>query len=179
MRGKKGFTLVELLIVITIMTLLAGLIVVLVKGMIEKARVTKTHGIIKMLDEGCHSYKVDTGVFPPRSGFPDSRCLHLYLGKEREIPAQYVSAGRPAMIKKPPLIEFKTDMLDLPPGRVTTDPGTSPVGVIDAWGRVIQYAYPGQHNLKGFDIWSFGKDGIDDSAQAPPIDDVNNWIKEF
>lgn len=40
----------------------------------------------------------------------------------------------------------------------------------DPWGTPYQYRCPGQHNQKGFDLWSFGPDGNDGGG-----DDIDNW----
>ncbi len=40
----------------------------------------------------------------------------------------------------------------------------------DPWGRPYQYAYPGQHNPAGFDVWSNGPDG-----RSGTSDDIGNW----
>lgn len=41
---------------------------------------------------------------------------------------------------------------------------------VDPWNMPYQYAYPGQRNPSGFDIWSLGPDGVDGSG-----DEVGNW----
>jgi type II secretion system protein G len=40
----------------------------------------------------------------------------------------------------------------------------------DPWGHPYKYVRPGQHNPKGFDLYSFGPDGMDGTA-----DDIGNW----
>ena len=40
----------------------------------------------------------------------------------------------------------------------------------DPWGHDYKYKCPGAHNLKNFDLWSVGKDGIDRTD-----DDITNW----
>jgi general secretion pathway protein G len=40
----------------------------------------------------------------------------------------------------------------------------------DPWGEPYQYAYPGTHNPKSFDVWSKGKD-----KQSGTADDIGNW----
>jgi hypothetical protein len=40
----------------------------------------------------------------------------------------------------------------------------------DPWGHPYHYRSPGIHNLAGFDAWSVGPDGVDESA-----DDIGNW----
>jgi general secretion pathway protein G len=41
--------------------------------------------------------------------------------------------------------------------------------IMDPWGNPYQYRRPGLKNADGFDIWSFGKDGIESA------DDIGNW----
>jgi general secretion pathway protein G len=40
----------------------------------------------------------------------------------------------------------------------------------DPWGNPYQYRCPGQHNAKSYDLYSFGPDGQDGTA-----DDIDNW----
>jgi general secretion pathway protein G len=42
---------------------------------------------------------------------------------------------------------------------------------LDPWGRPYQYAYPGQNNPNGPDVWSAGPDRNDGTD-----DDVANWM---
>lgn len=42
----------------------------------------------------------------------------------------------------------------------------------DPWQMPIQYAYPGQFNQTGPDIWSFGPDKQNNTA-----DDVQGWVR--
>src|SRR5688572_12691729 len=46
------------------------------------------------------------------------------------------------------------------------DPHVIPV---DPWGRPVQYRHPGVKSSLGFDVWSFGPDGIRSD------DDIGNW----
>jgi general secretion pathway protein G len=41
---------------------------------------------------------------------------------------------------------------------------------LDPWGNPYQYACPGTHNPDGYDVWSFGPDGANGTA-----DDIGNW----
>ncbi len=40
----------------------------------------------------------------------------------------------------------------------------------DPWGNAYQYACPGAHNCKGYDLYSFGPDGKPGTG-----DDITNW----
>lgn len=44
-----------------------------------------------------------------------------------------------------------------------------PDGIMDPWGRKMQYRHPGKHNTGGYDIFSFGPDGVESG------DDIGNW----
>jgi general secretion pathway protein G len=44
---------------------------------------------------------------------------------------------------------------------------------LDPWDNPYQYSYPGTRNQDRFDIWSFGPDGADGTA-----DDIGNWPEE-
>lgn len=39
----------------------------------------------------------------------------------------------------------------------------------DPWGNKYQYAFPGTHNKNGYDLYSFGPDGVQSD------DDIANW----
>jgi general secretion pathway protein G len=43
---------------------------------------------------------------------------------------------------------------------------------LDPWGRVYQYKSPGTHRTHDYDLFSFGRDGVESS------DDVGNWEEE-
>lgn len=42
--------------------------------------------------------------------------------------------------------------------------------IVDPWDRAYQYQSPGAHNPSGYDIWSQGPDGLDQTD-----DDIGNW----
>lgn len=41
---------------------------------------------------------------------------------------------------------------------------------IDPWGRPYKYVCPGVHNTEDYDLFSFGRDGVEGGT-----DDINNW----
>jgi prepilin-type N-terminal cleavage/methylation domain-containing protein len=67
-RTRRGFTLVELLLVMGIIVLLVGLLLPAVTAAIVVARVASTENVIKNLGVGLESFKGDWGVYPP-SGY--------------------------------------------------------------------------------------------------------------
>jgi general secretion pathway protein G len=45
----------------------------------------------------------------------------------------------------------------------------------DPWGNAFEYRCPGQMNPGGYDLWSRGPDGKNDSG-AKGSDDIKNWV---
>lgn len=45
-----------------------------------------------------------------------------------------------------------------------------PEALIDPWGHKITYRNPGKHNAGGYDVFSNGADGLENTA-----DDIGNW----
>lgn len=41
---------------------------------------------------------------------------------------------------------------------------------LDPWKNPYQYRFPGTHNVRGYDVWSMGPDGLDGTE-----DDIGNW----
>ena len=63
-RARYGFTMVELMAVIVIIGLLAGVVAINVIGKIDKARVTATKANLKVLHHAVNQFKMDMGRFP-------------------------------------------------------------------------------------------------------------------
>ena len=83
-----------------------------------------------------------------------------------------------------PLLKYKIDMGGFPtsdqglsaliaaPGSTTGGKWRGPYlkkPPVDPWNNPYQYRYPGTHNPSGYDIWSFGPDGVESA------DDIGNW----
>jgi len=64
-RRRRGFTLVELLIVIAIIALLAGMIFPITKALNRSKLRTRAKGELALLETAIQSYKSKVGVYPP------------------------------------------------------------------------------------------------------------------
>ncbi len=47
---------------------------------------------------------------------------------------------------------------------------------VDPWGEPYQYEYPGQHNSRSFDLWTYGADGA--PGGEGPDRDLGNWTDD-
>lgn len=45
-----------------------------------------------------------------------------------------------------------------------------PDGLMDPWARKITYRNPGKRNAGGYDVFSLGPDGLENTE-----DDIGNW----
>ncbi len=63
-RSSRGFTLIELIVVIVILGLLAGLVAPRLFKHVAQSRITTTKAQIAAFQTALGAYKLDTGVFP-------------------------------------------------------------------------------------------------------------------
>ncbi len=75
-----------------------------------------------------------------------------------------------------PTTEQGLDALQMPPADMVdpsqwNGPYVNGSPQFDVWGNPYQYESPGNHNPDTFDLWSFGPDISDGTA-----DDVGNWL---
>lgn len=61
---ESGFTLIEMLVVIAILGILAGLVVPRIMAEPDKARVVKAKMQMESLTTALHQYRLDNGVYP-------------------------------------------------------------------------------------------------------------------
>lgn len=61
---RRAFTMIEIMAVIVIIGILAGIVAVSVAGKIDKARVIATKASLKMLHSAVIQFKLDTGRYP-------------------------------------------------------------------------------------------------------------------
>jgi general secretion pathway protein G len=63
-KSGKAFTIIEVMAVIVIIGILAGIVAVNVVGRIDKAKVTSTKANLKVLHSAVIQFKLDTGRYP-------------------------------------------------------------------------------------------------------------------
>lgn len=170
-RSRRGFTLVEMLVVICIVLVLLAFVTVFIPYVRTRGQVAKTVVLVQTLTNACQSYHTDYGKYPPKDAGGNSKSLHKYLGGPRKVIVAYSKSGPNITKDAPPYIAFDLTMLE--EGRADVFPGSNPSEIIDGFGRPIRYEEKGKNNPKGVDIWSLG----DDEGDAE--DDINNWTKDY
>ena len=126
-KSKKGFTLVELMLVVIIIGTLVAMVMPRLAGRTEQAKRAAAKADIEAnISSALDLYEIDNGTYPEN--------LDVLLEKKE---------GHGPYLKK---------------------------SAIDPWGHPYKYVYPGAHG--DYDLYSFGKDGIDNNGEG---DDVTNW----
>ncbi|OQB14136.1 MAG: Type II secretion system protein G precursor [Candidatus Omnitrophica bacterium ADurb.Bin205] len=130
--AKRGFTLIELMLVVIIIGVLSAMVVPSLSGRSEQAReqAAKTD-VNSSIPLSLDLYEMDMGSYPQQ------------LDYLRVRPGSGSENWRGPYLKRKP---------------------------VDPWGRPYMYKYPGERNPDGYDLFSTGRDGQQETA-----DDIGNW----
>ena len=109
-RGRSGFTLIELMVVIVIIGLLAALVVPRLIGQAEKAKVTTTRAQIKLLEQNLQLFRLDNGFYPSTEQGLEALVRKPEAGR---IPKNYAKDG---YIKQVPKDAWGNDFAYVAPG---------------------------------------------------------------
>jgi len=155
-RRAAGFTLTELLVVLFIIGLLAGLILTGVMAARRKIGRDNTRNMITTISGAIERYSSDWGDFPPgRGGLEGSEELFAALRSER-FEGPYLKG-------------------DFPPAKDTDN--NKRKELVDHWGRPIGYThhrnYTGEPRPDEYRLESPGLDGRRGTG-----DDIVNWKKK-
>jgi general secretion pathway protein G len=133
----RGFTLIEIMVVLAIIGMIVGIAVTSIGNSLENARedVARTF-VNSSLKTSLIAYRIDMGGYPSTAEGLAALCT-----------APQSAAGR----WRGPYVGD---------GKIPLDP----------WKEPYQYACPGKHNPKDYDLWSKGPDKQDGTP-----DDIGNW----
>jgi len=156
-RRIAAFTLIELLTVIVIIAILAGLIVAASKYAATKAATSRARAEIAAMETALESFKTDNGYYPNTGTIRNNWTINssvLYT----------TLAGGPK-----PYFHFKAEQLHVWSGNVTN--------IMDPFGHAYNYYQTNDSasvtNVVTFDLWSYGPDGVDSTP-----DDITNWRQQ-
>ena len=186
--GKAAFTLIELMVVITIIVILAGLVVGGMEYVNQRQATEKTKVQIALLSKGIEEYKLDMGAYPgttdntPIAG-DVSEQLYQALFKDGY---DYTNPNTPPInwTKAMKIYTSDLDPRNNKQGWVTTTTNAAPganLKILDPWGNNYRYRKgTNAQNLDNFDLWSCGKDGKTNTAtpsttQTDNKDDIRNF----
>jgi general secretion pathway protein G len=111
-RDNRGFTLIEIMVVIVILALLAALVAPKLIGRSDDAKIADAKVQIRNLETGLKLYKLDNGVFPSTE-----QGLQALIDKPTagQIPSNWRTGGY-LESKSVPKDPWKNDFLYLAPG---------------------------------------------------------------
>jgi len=145
---EQGFTLIELMVVIVILGILAGLIIPRIMGRPEEARRMKARVQIESIETALKLYKLDTGSYPTTEQGLEALVTPPSEGDLENLGSRYRPGGY------------------LEKGKVPKD----------SWGNDFVYLCPGVNDPYGFDLSSYGKDGQPEGEGDDA--DINSWELE-
>jgi len=130
--SQKGFTLIEIMIVIVILGILAGLIVPKIMNEPDKARVVKAKLQIQNLSMALKKFKMDNGFYPSTEQGLEALVKKPVIGR---IPKNYPPKGYLSKVPKDP---WGNDYIYICPGE-------------HADFEIISYGADGKEGGEGFD----------------------------
>lgn len=107
---ERGFTLIEVMVVITILAILAILVAPKFVGRTDDAKMVAAKVQIRNIEEGLHLYKLDNGVYPTTDQGIDALAVKPTIG---EIPTRWREGG---YFPKVPLDPWSHKYVYLSPG---------------------------------------------------------------
>ncbi len=135
--AKKGFTLLEVLLVIVILVTLAALVLPNFAGVGDKAKIDATKLQIKGLEDALEIFKTHIGRYPT------------------------TEEGLKALNDKDQIQD--EELAKKWNGPYSGKGETKEFDVKDAWNHEFRYTSPGDHNTKSYDLYSAGPDGQENS----------------
>lgn len=175
-RSRHGFTLIEMLTVITIIVILAGLVVGGFGFVKEKQKRSKAEIQVKLLANACEEFKADNGFYPgindntTGDGKNMSKELYsdLYWDSDRDGSGPKSDSDQRIYISELDPENNKQGWTD---GRGQN------VRILDPWNNEYRYRKGNNANNPDFDLWSAGPDGKtnpDNPKDKQNRDDVKN-----
>jgi len=175
-RRRHGFTLIEMLTVITIIVILAGLVIGSMKFVKDKQNRDKAKIQVQLLSNACEEFKADMGFYP---GLNDNTTGDGKNMTKELYSDLYWDSDRDGSGPKSDS-DQKIYLSDLDPENNKqgwTDGRGQSVRILDPWNNEYRYRKGSNANNPDFDLWSCGPDGKtnpDNPKDKDNRDDIKN-----
>lgn len=180
-RLRAAFTLMELLIVISLIAVLAGMVMAAMPAIMGKVKRDQARLAVKEMTAGLSSYKLDNGWFPinENDAVEGAFILYQHLSGDFDMDGNLDDPSSETKIYVAG-IDWNTASQD-PRQRVGLTSGR--YAVVDPFGSPFRYLCepPGRKDSERktrnptYDIWSLG--GA--NAESTSIKDQSNWITNW
>ncbi|MFK7911679.1 MAG: type II secretion system protein GspG [Akkermansiaceae bacterium] len=168
-RAARGFTLIEIMVVIAIIIVLAGMVVSGVGWYKRKAAENKTKVLVASVERALEEYRSDNSTFPvvndPNEGSTSEVYMALFGDSDGDGQA---NSGETVYLS----------ILDpnLTGNKLNVEKNGGAYVIVDSWFAPLRYQSPGDMN-PDFDLWSMGPDGQGGptGASDKQRDDIKNW----
>ncbi len=189
-RGNAGFSLIELMAVITIIVILAGLVVGGMGFVNQRQAMERAKIQIALLSNAIEEYKSDMGAYPGTlDGFGGaiadgedgdySEVLYNALFFEgydydsQEQPDSWLNKATKVYLRELDPVSNKQGWTS-----IASSAPEEGLKIIDPWGSAYRYRVGKNAQNPDFDLWSMGKDGKskpDSPADSTNKDDIRNF----
>ena len=156
--AKRNFTLIELLIVMSVMAILAGIALGVSGYVIRKNKEARTLATIEMLKLGLEQYKAQYGFYPASIPFGSDVYIPFRLDVCKSDAAADSNQNNNNNFNK--FVDFMNLIQPDQSDRKDAGGGASYYEIKDGFGRPVYYRCPGFINRGTFDLGSLGADGL-------------------
>lgn len=185
--GSAAFTLIEVLAVIAIIMILAGIVVGGMEYAKQRQASEKARVQIALLSKAIEEYKVDMGVYPgtdENTAVAGDVSEQLYQalfkdGYDYTNPATPPSSWAKASKIYLNQLDPRSNKQGWVPKTTANTPGTN-IKILDPWANGYLYRKGSNAQNPDFDLWSMGKDGKTNTTNPSKTetdnkDDIRNF----
>lgn len=178
--GRRAFTLMELMVVISLIAILAGMVLAAMPAVLNQIKRKQVKLTLKEVEAGLSSYKLDNGMFPinPTDEIEGAHVLYKFLSGDFDEDGKLddESAGTKIYMEG---IDWNTAK-NQAQQRVGRTAGNR-YALVDPFGNQIRYLCepPGKKNKQTnnptYDLWSLG--GAEPGSTQK--EDLSRWITNW